>query len=66
MRARVTYGRRDNGPRFVPPKSFDIYQNTLQLNHCKRRVGIIELDSNLIGKLPPSALGLLESANDVV
>lgn len=62
----MAYSRRDNGPRFVPLEPFDIYQDTLQLNHGKRRVGIIELDSNLIGELSPSALGLLESADNVI
>jgi len=65
-RERMAYSRRDNVPRLIPLESFDIDQNTLQLNHSKRWVSIVKLNSNLVGELPPRALGLLESTDNVV
>jgi hypothetical protein len=45
---------------------FNIDENSLQLNNGKCRMGIVELDGNLLGELLPGAVGLLEAANNIV
>jgi hypothetical protein len=45
-----------NAPGSVPIKTFVIDQDTLQLWNGKSRVGVVELDSDLVGELLPSLL----------
>lgn len=53
-------------PGIIPLQPFDINQDSEKLRNGKGWVGIVELDSDLVGKLLPGALALLESADDVV
>jgi hypothetical protein len=45
---------------------FNIDENSLQLDNGKCRMGVIELDGNLLGELLPGAFGLLEAANNII
>jgi hypothetical protein len=44
----------------------NVNENSLQLHDGQCRVGIVELDSHLVGELFPGAVGLFEAANDIV
>ncbi len=63
---RFTHGVGDNVPSLVPRKTFNIHQDTLQFDNSKSRVGVVELNSNLLWELAPSASRLLEASNNVV
>ena len=56
----------DNIPSSVPFKTFQIDQDALELNNGQRRVGIVQLDSNLICEVLPWSLRLLETSDDIV
>lgn len=62
----TTYSVDNDIPSLIPLKSLNINQNALQLNDGKRRVSVIELDSNLLRELLPRALRLLETTNNIV
>lgn len=62
----AAYSVDNNLPSLIPFKSLNINQDALQLNNGKRRMSIVELDSNLLRELPPRALRLLETPNDIV
>jgi hypothetical protein len=55
-----------NAPCFVPIETFQIDENALQLRDGECWMGIVELDGDLVRKLPPCSTGLLETTNDVV
>ena len=63
---RSTYGIHDYFPGQVPFKVLNVNENSLQLHDGQCRVGIVELDSHLVGELLPRAVGLFETANDIV
>lgn len=56
----------DDAPGFIPFKAFQIYQNTLHFNNGQSRVGIVELNGNIIRECRPCLLGLLEAAHDII
>lgn len=60
------YRARHNLPRNIPFQAFDINQDPLQLHNRQRRMRIVQLDSHLVGELPPRSLGLLEPPHDIV
>jgi hypothetical protein len=53
-------------PGIVPVQALNIDQYPLKLGNSQCRVSIVELNGDLVRKLAPSALALLESANNVV
>ena len=53
-------------PGIVPVQALNINQYPLELGNGQRRVGIVELDGDLVGELTPSTLALLESTDNVV
>ena len=62
----VTESAGDDVPSLLPVKALEINEDTLELDNSQSRVGVVELDSNLVRELLPWALGLLETADDVV
>lgn len=61
-----THRRCHNIPGLIPSEPLEVEQDALQLDDGEGRVGIIELDSDLVGELGPSALRLLEAPDDVI
>lgn len=53
-------------PRLLPVKPLQIDQYTLQFYNRQSRVGVVELDSDLVGKLSPGPLCFLKAPHDVV
>lgn len=53
-------------PRIIPVKSLDIDQYPLELGNSQCRVGVVELDGDLVGEFLPRALALLETSDNVV
>jgi hypothetical protein len=63
---RSTYGGHNNVPGNIPLQLLEVDEDALKLDDGQGRVGVVELDGNLLGELLPGTLGLLEAANDVV
>src|SRR5437773_113961 len=61
-----TYGGCDDVPGLIPIQALEIDQDALQLNNGKGRVSVVELDGDLVRKLFPRPLGLLETAHNIV
>lgn len=62
----VTESVSDDVPSLLPVKTLEINKDTLELDNSQSWVGVVQLDGNLLGELPPRALGLLETADDIV
>ena len=55
-----------NIPGIIPAQLLLIDQEALELNNSQRRMGVIELDCNLIRKIGPLAHRLLEATKNVM
>ena len=62
----ITESAGDNVPCLLPVKALEIHKDTLELDNSQSRVGVVELDGDLVGELLPCALGLLETTDNVV
>lgn len=62
----VSEGRGNYRPCLIPLETLKINEDTLKLDNGKSWVGIVELNSDLIWKLLPDALALLETTDNVV
>ncbi len=62
----VPKGLGNDGPSFVPLETLEVNEDALQLDNRQRRVGIVELDGDLLGEFLPRAFRLLEATDDVV
>jgi hypothetical protein len=61
----VAEGVLNDIPGIVPFKTFYIDKDALELNNGKSRMGVVQLDGNLVGEFLPGTVCLLEAANDV-
>ena len=62
----IAEGSLNDAPSFTPFESFNIDQDTLQLDYGKGWMCVIELNSNLFWELRERLLRFLEPAHDVV
>ena len=63
---RIAEGALNDAPSFIPFESFNIDQDTLQLDYGKGWMCVIELNSNLFWELRERFLRFLKPAYDVV
>lgn len=63
---RDTYSVDDDFPGQIPFEVLNIDQDSLQLDNSQSRVGIVELNSHLIGELLPRSVGFLEAADNII
>ena len=61
----VCEGARDDGPCFVPRQAVFVDEEALQFGNAHRRVGVVQLNGNLVGKLGPIGVVFLKAADDV-
>ena len=63
---RVGEGPRHDPPGLVPGHSVLVVQDSLEFDHGDRRVGVVELDGDLLGERLPAGVVLAEAADDVL
>ena len=62
----VGEGPGDDLPGLFPGQTVHIVQESLKLDHGDRRVGVVKLDGNLLGKIVPVLVAPAEAADDVL
>jgi hypothetical protein len=63
---RIAESLLDDAPGLVPLQTLKVDQDAQQFRDRKRWVSVVKLNGDLVGEVLPGALGLLESANNVV
>ena len=63
---RVGEGTGDNIPGVFPRKTIDVMKEALEFNHGDGRMGIVELDGNLLGEIVPIHVAPAESSDDIL